>query len=49
MDHPIGEVLKSEFSTAGSQISICIEVSFDASVDRAEEGVETDVEFSLIN
>jgi hypothetical protein len=49
MDHPIGEVLKSEFSTAGSQISICIEVSFDATVNRAKKGVESDVELSLMN
>ena len=48
MDHPVRQVLQSEFSAAGSQVAICIEIALNVAVNRAHEGVETNVEFPLV-
>jgi hypothetical protein len=48
MDHPVGQVLQSKFSAACSQVAICIEIALNVTVNRAHEGVQTNVEFPLV-
>ena len=33
MDHPVGQVLQSEFSATGSQVAICIEIALNVTVN----------------
>jgi hypothetical protein len=33
MDHPIGEVLKREFSATGSKVAVSVEITLDVSVN----------------
>lgn len=33
MDHPVGQVLQSEFSAASSQVAICIEIALNVTVN----------------
>jgi hypothetical protein len=49
MNHPIRQILQSKLSATGSEITICIEVSLNVTVNRAQECIETDVELSLVN